>query len=233
MDNYNKWLEKEQEWIDQMAKETKSSAIKVGLLCIPACAVIFGLIGILSGGGISAMFLNALWGAVFGVVIAPFMLFLMPRPRKFYAKALEQYAKTLNSEEREMLGSQMLSPDVRCIDYKSVTKVKAKVMITQSFLISNTAQGFFALVKLDQVDQILTDVRDMSFTTRSHGVSIHSYDEEYSIEFRYKKPAGVVSKDADITLVFPTTEIRSEVMRYIKEFVSQRPDPPTIVGTQI
>ena len=230
MDNYNKWLEKEQEWINQMARETKSSAIKMGLLCIPACAVVLGLIGLLSGAGVSAMLQNALWGALFGVFAALFIPLLVPRPNKFYAKSLEKFTKTLNSEEQEMLGSQMLSSDVRRIDFKGGNKIKEKIMISQSFLTSNSAQGFFVLVKLDQVDQILTDTRDLSFTTRSHGVTVHSYDEAYSIEFRYKKPTGVVSKDDDVSLIFPTQEIRSQVMRHIQEFVSQRPDPPTIVG---
>lgn len=230
MNNYNKWLEKEQEWIDQMAQENKSSAIKMGLLCIPACAVVFGLIGILSGAGVSAMLQNALWGAIFGVVAALFIPLLIPRPHKVYTRTSTTYTKDLTSDEREALGSQMLSSDMRRIDYKSVDKVKEKVMITQSFLTSNNARGFFALVKLDQVEQILTDVIDLSVTTRSNGVTVRSYDEAYSIEFRYKKPAGVVTKDADVTLVFPTTEIRSQVMRHIQEFVSQRPDPPTILS---
>lgn len=230
MNNYNKWLEKEQEWIDQMARENKSAAIKMGLLSIPACAVVFGLIGILSGAGVSAMLQNALWGAMFGVVAALFIPLLIPRPHKVYTRTSTTYTKDLTSDEREALGSQMLSSDMRRIDYKSVDKVKEKVMITQSFLTSNNARGFFALVKLDQVEQILTDVIDLSVTTRSNGVTVRSYDEAYSIEFRYKKPAGVVTKDADVTLVFPTTEIRSQVMRHIQEFVSQRPDPPTILS---
>lgn len=230
MNNYNKWLEKEQEWIDQMARENKSAAIKMGLLSIPACAVVFGLIGILSGAGVSAMLQNALWGAIFGVVAALFIPLLIPRPHKVYTRTSTTYTKDLTSDEREALGSQMLSSDMRRIDYKSVDKVKEKVMITQSFLTSNNARGFFALVKLDQVEQILTDVIDLSVTTRSNGVTVRSYDEAYSIEFRYKKPAGVVTKDADVTLVFPTTEIRSQVMRHIQEFVSQRPDPPTILS---
>ena len=58
------------------------------------------------------------------------------------------------------------------------------------------------------IDQILTDVIDLSMTTRSNGVTVRSYDEAYSIEFRYKHPAGVVSKEADVT----------------QEFVSQRLD---------
>lgn len=164
MNNYNKWLEKEQEWIDQMARENKSAAIKMGLLSIPACAVVFGLIGILSGAGVSAMLQNALWGAIFGVVAALFIPLLIPRPHKVYTRTSTTYTKDLTSDEREALGSQMLSSDMRRIDYKSVDKVKEKVMITQSFLTSNNARGFFALVKLDQVEQILTDVIDTCFS---------------------------------------------------------------------
>lgn len=230
MNNYNKWLEKEQEWIDQMARENKSSAIKMGLLCIPACAVLFGLIGILSGAGVSAMLQNALWGAIFGVVAALFIPLLVPRPHKVYVRMLDKFTGSLTSDEQEALGSQMLSSDVRRMDFKSVDKVKEKIMITKSFITSNTGKGFFVLIKLDNVEQIFTDVLDLSVTNRSHGVTVHSYDEAYSIEFRYKKPTGVVSKESDVSLVFPTRELRAQAMQYIQEFVSQMPEPPTILG---
>lgn len=230
MNNYNKWLEKEQEWIEQMARENKASAIKMGILCIPACAILLGLIGLISGGGISGTLQNMLWGAIFGVVAALFIPLLMPRPRKVYAKTLGKFTGSLTSEEQEALGSQMLSSDVRRMDFKSADKIKQKIMITKSFITSNTGKGFFVLIKLDDVEQIFTDVVDFSVTARSHGVTVHSYDEAYSIEFRYKKPTGVVSKDSDVSIIFPTRELRTQAMQYIQDFVSQRPEPPTILG---
>lgn len=229
MDNYAKWLEKEQEWIDQMAQETKSATIRACILYTAATAAIFGLIGIASEDSVSGMFQNALWGVTFGIIMAFFMLLFIPHPRKSYAKRLAAYTQDLTPDEQEELGSQMLSSDVKRLDFKGVNKIKEKIMITRSFLASNSGRGYFILVKLDQVEQILTDARGMSATAGSNGMTVHAYDEAYSIEFRYLKPASGSSKDADVSLVLPSREIRDQVMQYVQEFVSQRPDPPIVL----
>lgn len=229
MDNYKKWLEKEQEWINQMTQENKSTMIRTCILCVPACTIILGAIGLMSGGGVMGMLQNALLGAIFGAVAALFALVIMPRPRRSYVTLLERYTKDLSPGEREELGSQMLSSDVKCMDFKGVDKAKQKIMISKSFLVSNTSTGFFMLVKLDQVDQILTEMVDMSVTGRSNGIRVRVNDEAYSIEFYYKKPDGSKPKWFDARCVFPTREIRDQVMQHIQEFVSQRPDPPTIL----
>ena len=229
MDNYAKWLEKEQEWIDQMTQETKSATIKACILYTAATAAIFGLIGIVSEDSVSGMFQNALWGVTFGIVMAFFMLLFIPHPCKSYAKWLAAYTQDLTPDEQEELGSQMLSSDVKRLDFKGVNKIKEKIMITRSFLASNSSRGYFILVKLDQVEQILTDARGMSATAGANGMAVHAYDEAYSIEFRYRKPASESSKDADVSLVLPSREIRDQVMQYVQEFVSQRPDPPIVL----
>lgn len=229
MDNYKKWLEKEQGWIDQMAQENKSTMIRTCILCVPACAIILGAIGLMSGGGVMGMLRNMLWGAIVGVVVALFIPLMSPKPRKRYAKTLELYTKNLTSEEKDEFGSQMLSPNVKSMDFKGVDKMKTKIRITENFLVINYGSGDFQLIRLDQVAQIQTNAVDMSVTARSNGIRVRVNDEAYSIEFYYKKPDGSIPKLFDARCVFPTREIRDQAMQHIQEFVSQRPDPPTIL----
>ena len=228
MDNYAKWLEKEQVLVEQISQENKASTIKTSILCVPACAVILGAIGLVSGGGVSGMLQNMLWGVIFGVFVALFVLLLSPKPRKRHAKTMEMYMKELTPEEKEEFGSQMLSPDVKTMEYKGVDKMKTQLKITKSFLVVNYGTGDFRLDRLEKVAKINSVVVDMSVTARSNGMRMRINDEAYGIEFYYKKPDGSLPKLCDSQCVFPTRELRGQAMLYIKESVNQRLDPPII-----
>ena len=228
MDNYAKWLETEQALVEQTTQENKALTIKTSILCVPACVVILGVIG-LTTGGISGMLQNMLWGLIFGVFVALFVLLLSPKPRKRHAKTLEMYMKELTPEEKEEFGSQMLSPDVKIMNYKDVNKMNSQVKITKSFFVINHGTGAFQLDRLDKVAKIKTSVVDMSATARSNGIRMRINDEAYGIEFYYKKPNRILPKLFDTRCVFPTRELRGQALLYIKEAVNQRPDPPIIL----
>lgn len=229
MDNYAKWLETEQALVEQTTQENKALTIKTSILCVPACVVILGVIGLTSGGGISGMLQNMLWGLILGVFVALFVLLLSPKPHKRHAKMLEMYIKELMPEEKEEFGSQMLSPDVKTISFKDFNKMKTQVKITKSFFVINHGTGAFQLDRLDKVAKIKTSVVDMSATARSNGIRMRINDEAYGIEFYYKKPNGSLPKLFDTRCVFPTRELRGQALLYIKEAVTQRPDPPIIL----
>ena len=131
MDNYVKWLEKEQEWIDQMAREAKASWIKADISVTPISIAFWVVMGLPSE-GVSGIIPNILSGAIFGVFATIFglflMLILMPRPRKYYARTLEVYSKDLNLYEQEELGSQMLSADAWRIDFQGIDMAKQKIV---------------------------------------------------------------------------------------------------------
>lgn len=228
MDSYAKWLETEQALIEQTTQENKALTLKTGILCVPACMVILGVIG-LTTGGISGMLQNMLWGLIFGVFVALFVLLLTPKPRKRHAKTLEMYMKELTPEEKEEFGSQMLSPDVRTMSFKDTDKTKTLIKISKSFLVVNYFTGDFRLERLDKVAKIETAIVDMSVTARSNGMRMRVNNEAYGVEFYYKKPDGSIPKLFDSRCAFPTRELRGQAMLYIKEAVNQRLDPPTIL----
>lgn len=229
MDSYAKWLEKEQELVEQITQENKALAIKMSILCIPGCALLLGFIGLISGGGVSGTLQNMLWGLIFGVFTALFVLLLTPKPRKRHAKTLEMYMKELTPEEKEEFGSQMLSPDVKTMSFKDTDKTKTLIKVTKSFLVVNYFTGDFRLERLDKVAKIETAVVDMSVTARSNGMRMRINNEAYGVEFYYKKPDGSIPKMFDSRCAFPTRELRGQAMLYIKEAVNQRLDPPIIL----
>lgn len=223
MDNYTRWMEKEQEWISQMEQETKSSLVKYCALCVVGCVVVFGAIGLLANGQISDMLHNIIFGLIFGIVVSVIVAIyiLLTLPAKPYMKKLrKETEENLTPAEREKLASQMLSSDVRCVNYKDSDKTKERVLVTKDFLLSASARAGFMLIKLDQVDRMETDVRDISTTTRTNGAKITITNEVYVIGFHYKSEKSGKSTGADAVCSFPAREIRDQVLQYIQEMAS-------------
>lgn len=220
MDNYTKWLEKEQAWIEEIDRKTKAMIIKYCGLMIVGCVVVLGAIGLLAGGtiDIAGMLQNMLIGLIFGVVVAIFTLCLTVRkPSKPYMKRLKEDTEALSPGDREEMASQMLSSDVRCFNYKATDKTEERILLSQNYLLSSSAKGEFMLVNLNQLDRIETDLRDTSYIVRTRGMRMSVNDAVFVILFYYKKISDGKKQDADAVCVFPDRATRDEVVRYIQE----------------
>ena len=220
MDNYTKWVEKEQAWIEEIDRKTKAMIIKYCGLMIVGCVVVLGAIGLLAGGtvDIAGMLRNMLFGLIFGVVVAILTICLTVRkPSKPYMKRLKESTEALTPGEREEMASQMLSQDVVCFNYKAVDKTEERILLSQNYLLSSSAKGEFVLVNLNQLDRIETDLRDTSYVVRTNGTRLTVNDAVFVITFFYKKISDGKKEEADAVCVFPDRQTRDEVVRYIQE----------------
>lgn len=220
MDNYTKWVEKEQAWIEEIDRKTKAMIIKYCGLTFLGIEVALGALGLLASGSIdiAGMVQNLLFGLIFGVIVVLFALCLMVRkPSKPYMKRLKERTEALTPGEREEMASQMLSPDVICVNYKAVDKTEERILLSQNYLLSSSAKGEFVLVNLKQLDRIETDLRDTSYVVRTNGTRVTVNDAVFVICFYNKKISDGKKEDADAVCVFPDRQTRDQVVRYIQE----------------
>ena len=224
MDNYTKWVEKEQAWIEEIDRKTKAMIIKYCGLTFLGIEVALGALGLLASGSvdIQGMLQNLLFGLIFGALVVIFALCLMVRkPSKPYMKRLKASTEALTPGEREEMASQMLSSDVKCFNYKAVDKTEERILLSKNYLLSSSAKGEFLLVNLNQVDRIETDLRDTSYVVRTNGTRVTVNDAVYVILFYYKKVSDGKEKGADAVCVFPDRQTRDEVVRYIQELTEE------------
>lgn len=220
MDNYTKWLEKEQAWIEEIDRKTKTMIIKYFGLAFLGIEVALGALGLLAAGGIDiqGMLQNLLYGLIFGVLMMIFALIMMVRkPSKPYMKRLKAGTEALTPADREEMASQMLSSDVICVNYKAVDKTEERILLSQDYLLNSSAKGEFVLVNLRQLDRIETDLRDTSYIVRTNGTRMTVNDAVYVILFYYKKISEGKEKGADAVCVFPDRNTRDQVVQYIQE----------------
>ena len=220
MDNYTKWLEREQAWIEEIDRKTKAMIIKYCGLTFLGIEVALGALGLLAGGSIdiAGMLQNLLFGLIFGVLVVVFALCLMvKKPSKPYMKRMKESTEALTPGEREEMASQMLSPDVISVNYKAVDKTEERILISQNYLLSSSAKGEFVLVNLNRLDRIETDLRDTSYIVRTNGTRVTVNDAVFVITFFYKKISDGKKENADAVCVFPDRQTRDQVVRYIQE----------------
>lgn len=220
MDNYTKWIEKEQAWIEEIDRKTKAMIIKYFALAFLGIEVALGALGLLAAGGIDiqGMLQNLLYGLIFGVLMIIFALIMMVRkPSKPYMKRLKEGTEVLTPADREEMAAQMLSSDVKTFNYKAVDKTEERILLSRDYLLSSSAKGEFVLVNLKQLDRIETDLRDTSYIVRTNGTRVTVNDAVYVILFYYKKISDGKKQDADSVCVFPDRTTRDEVVRCIQE----------------
>ena len=220
MDNYTKWVEKEQAWIEEIDRKTKAMIIKYFVLAFLGIEVALGALGLLAAGGIDiqGMLQNLLYGLIFGVLMMIFALCMMVRkPSKPYMKRLKEGTEALTPADREEMASQMLSSDVISVNYKAVDKTEERILLSQNYLLNSSAKGEFVLVNLKQLDRIETDLRDTSYIVRTNGTRVTVNDAVYVILFYYKKISDGKKQAADAVCVFPDRNTRDQVVRYIQE----------------
>ena len=220
MDNYTKWIEKEQAWIEEIDRKTKAMIIKYFALAFLGIEVALGALGLLAAGGIDiqGMLQNLLYGLIFGVLMMIFALIMMVRkPSKPYMKRLKEGTEALTPADREEMAAQMLSSDVKTFNYKAEDKTEERILLSRDYLLSSSAKGEFVLVNLKQLDRIETDLRDTSYIVRTNGTRVTVNDAVYVILFYYKKISDGKKQDADAVCVFPDRTTRDEVVRCIQE----------------
>ena len=220
MDNYVRWMEQELEWITQAEKEKKASLPKFCIWCVLICMIFLGVIALLAGGGIVGMLQNMLSGIIFGAVVSLITtgLMLLLLPSKAFMERLKMVTeKKLTPEEREELASQMLSPDVRCVEYKE--EDKRRVRISKDYMLLTTSSGIFSLIKLGNFYRLQKDTGTLPFNIFNFKIRdsrLRNLNKYYTIEFYYQ------DVDRGELCTFESSEVRDQVMRHIQEMVDHR-----------
>lgn len=221
MDSYVRWMEQEREWITQAESERKASLPRFCVLCVLACMIFLGVIGLLVGGGIMGMLQNMLSGIIFGAVASLITtgLMLLLLPSKAFMDRLKMVTeKKLTPVEREELASQMLSPDVRCVEYKE--EDKRRVRISRDYMLLTTSGGIFTLIKLGNLYRLQKDSGTLPFNIFNFKIRdsrLTNLNKYYTIGFYYQDAdSGEVKAQGELC-TFESSEVRDLVMQHIRE----------------
>jgi len=220
MNQFDKWLTSEKNWIDEIDRKIKKQAWMYALLAAAACVVILGAIGLFAGGSIDvqAMLQNMLIGLAFGIVMALFLPLMVRRPAKRYNKGLKREIEdVLSAQEKEEFAEQMQGAEVKCISWTGEEKTKDRVLVSRDYVVFLSGLGSVCMVQLQKVKKIVTDVSEYTVTTRGNGFKMDHTVVVYPIYFYYRTPAEGEKRECDKEIDFGSRQIREELSHYLRE----------------
>ncbi|MBD5502127.1 MAG: DUF2207 domain-containing protein [Lachnospiraceae bacterium] len=219
--NYEKWLKKEKEWVDEAEKKCKQDTLKYCLLALVGCVVVLGAIGLFAAGiDVQAMLRNMLIGFVVGIIMVLFIVMMtMPTwPAKRYMKLLKvQVEDVLSSEEREEFAAQMLGSDMKRVSWIGEEKTEEKVLITKDYALRVTGRGGAVMVQLQKVKRVEVDVKDYTVTTRGNGFKMEQTLTVYPMRFYYQQLSENNKGKCDKEFTFSRREDREKVSHILNE----------------
>lgn len=215
---YEKWLEREKEWIKTQRKR-QMKMTGVYCLIVPFALSLLSLVGGLTNGepdfwkGVPASFLI---GIVMG--LATWIGISLSNPVKRYGKNMKKLLEDFSQTERENMAKQMLGeePDieVREVSWKSWSEGVNIARITKDYLIFSCDKGAFQIVQLWKTERIELDVREDTYRARGGGMTVRVSDESYPMSFYYR---GNQAQQSDEAYVFGKRAWRDDVLRAIRE----------------
>ena len=215
---YERWLEREQEWIKEQRKQQMQ---RMGVYCliVPFALALISLVSGLSSGapnfwkGVPASFLI---GIVIGLIT--WIGIGLSNPAKRYGKSIKKVLEDLSETERENMAKQMLGEEtdikVRELSWKSWSEGANLARITKDYLTFSCDKGAFQIVPLWKTERIELDVREDIYRARGGGMTVRVSDESYSMSFYYR---GNQTQQSDNAYVFGKRAWRDEVLRAIRE----------------
>lgn len=219
MDNaYNRWLEKEMEWIKQERKQANGRAALLAVAIALICPIISIICGLASGApdfwtGAPA---SLLIGACIGLVTWICVFFSRAVIR--YEKNIQICLESMTQSDRETMARQMLGEDPeakeREVKWKGILEGHKKAHITRDYLTFSDEKGSFLLVHLWKTERIETDVKQTTYRASGGGMSMRMSTEEYPVGFYYQ---GNQTDKQDSDYVFYKSEWRDAVLRAIRE----------------
>lgn len=219
--NYERWLEQEKVWVDAAEKKSKQTTWKYALLTWAVCIVALGAIGFFASEmNIQAMLQNMLIGFIAGMIMGLLVVLMtMPTwPAKRYKKELKnKVEKVLSPAEREEFATQMLGSDVKKISWIGEEKTEEKVLISRDYILSVDGRGWTVMIQLQKVKRIVSDVREVTVTTRGGGFKMQQTATAYLLRFYYQQPVEGIKTECDAQLVFSTREERERVSHILNE----------------
>lgn len=228
--NYQSWLSREAEWMNSYCRRTrKTSILKVVPMTLVGMALVFGVLGMLGGGG------EFLSGAVAGLALGAFIcafylviLLVMLRPGR-YVRKLEKSVRELDMDEmeRELLGREMLAAlesGQQVLSYQMVgphsNRTPARVILTPHYIIQEGSSPQPPLIRCSDIALIKTGSERKTATThRGSTKQFHNFTL-YTIGFycRDRSERGLSENDLpDYGMGFFQEGLRDDVVRMIEK----------------
>lgn len=215
---YNKWLEKEMEWIKQERKQANGRAALIWVAIALICPIISIIFGLASGApdfwrGAPA---SLLIGACIGFVTWIGVFFSRAVVR--YEKNIQSCLESMTQSDRETMARQMLGEDPeakeREVKWRDLLEGHFKAHITRDYLTFSGDRGSFLLVHLWKTERIETDVKQITYRASGGGMSMRMSTEVYPVAFYYR---GNHTDQQDTDYVFAKSEWRDAVLQAIRE----------------
>ena len=228
--NYQSWLSREAEWMNSYCRRTrKTSILKVVPMTLVGIALVFGVLGMLGGGG------EFLSGAVAGLALGAFIcafylviLLVMLRPGR-YVRKLEKSVRELDMDEmeRELLGREMLAAlesGQQVLSYQMLgphsNGTPARVILTPHYIIQEGSSPQQSLIRCSDIALIKTGSERKTATThRGSTKRFHNFTL-YTIGFycRDRSERGLSENDLpDYGMGFFQEGLRDDVVRMIEK----------------
>lgn len=226
MNAYGEWLKREEGWMEEIEKKNRALMWKYSILIIIGCPVAVVLIGIVSGGSVQMALGNAVYGLIFGVVVAAIFLLCMlaSKPGKKYKKALKRAVEDkLGAGEREEFAAQMLDPATECFSWVNKEKEEQKVWVAKDYVLKSSSRGWASLVDLGKVEKMELDSQDYNIKTGGGGVRVSTSVTYFYLEFTYKQDGNKKKgNDPDVKLAFESPETRAAVAECVRRNLEAR-----------
>lgn len=230
MNNYEKWLNAEKEWIDVYCKKIRNRSLFVVTPIVLVCmAAFFGGMALLNGGGTSDALMGAASGLMTGIFVCAIYLlimFLNLRSGK-YSRLIDKSVAELKltAAEKEELGTEMLAADDRHkISYKMVGHnskgTPARFVLTPHYAFLEGSYPYSILVRLSDIAQIRPSQEQKN--TTSYGAKTKTYHSYtlYTIGFYRKdrsKHGHADNPYPDAAMGFFQENIRDDVLALLRE----------------
>lgn len=215
---YEKWLEREKEWIKtQRKRQMKMTGIYC--LILPFALSLISLVSGMSGGA-PDFWKNVPIAFLVGIGMGLLMWIGMSldNPTKRYGKNIKKLIEDLSQTERENMAKQMLGeePDieVRELSWKSWSAGVNIARITKDYLTFSCDKGAFQIVQLWKTERIELDVREDTYRARGGGMTVRVSDESYPMSFYYR---GNQTQQSDEAYVFGKRTWRDDMLKAIQE----------------
>lgn len=215
---YNRWLNREMEWIKQERKQANGRAALLAVAIAVAMPLLSLIFGLTSGapdfwsGAPASLLIGACIGFVTWISV------FLSRAAVRYEKNIKSCVESMTQSDRENMARQMLGEDpevkVREINWKGIMEGHNAAHITRDYLTLSGDKGSFQLVQLWKTERIETDVKVSTYRASGGGMNLRMSTEEYPLGFFYRENQ---TENPDDGYVFEKSEWRDAVLKAIKE----------------
>ncbi|MGN1313613.1 MAG: hypothetical protein ACI4VG_01205 [Lachnospiraceae bacterium] len=225
MNNYEAWLQLEEELIGAYCQKTLKRMVCVTLpLVIVIMAVVFGILGFIGEGKAQAALEGALSGAVFGAIISAIMLLfsLLNLRASKYVNQIKKSVDELGIAdwEKDELGQEMLEAyrakkqtifyDISAPGQGNSTP--AHFMLTPHYCVLVGSSPYCILVRFSDVERMGTSIEKKVATRRGGKSKTTYYFSLYCIDFYGKN-----GEDTPFTAMgFLEPELREKVLSMLE-----------------